>query len=101
MMPLLSMQFMVVHLVSQDLSVAGKRKGMQHADLGDEETTRSGLFMEQIRITKEMRENDKRNGRTGVDIRPRYDSRRKNEKDKKMCSILRVCLRIRDMPKRT
>lgn len=39
----------------QDLSVAGKRKGLRHADLGDEETTRSGLFMEQCRITKEMR----------------------------------------------
>lgn len=39
----------------QDLSVAGKRQGMKHAELGDEETTRSGLFMEQIRIIKEMR----------------------------------------------
>ena len=39
----------------QDLSVAGKRAGMKHADFGDEETTRSGLFMEQIRIIKEMR----------------------------------------------
>ncbi len=40
----------------QDLSVAGLRKGLQHSDLGDEETTRSGLFMEQIRIVKEMRD---------------------------------------------
>lgn len=39
----------------QDLSVAGTRKGLQHSDLGDEETTRSGLFMEQIRVVKEMR----------------------------------------------
>ena len=39
----------------QDLSVAGKRKGMKHSDFGDEEATRSGLFMEQIRIIKEMR----------------------------------------------
>jgi len=39
----------------QDLSVAGLRKGMKHSDFGDEETTRSGLFMEQIRIVKEMR----------------------------------------------
>ena len=39
----------------QDLSVAGLRKGMQHEDKGDEETTRSGLFMEAIRIIKEMR----------------------------------------------
>ena len=45
----------MVHLVSQDLSVAGKRKGLQHSALGNEETTRSGLFMEQIRIIKEMR----------------------------------------------
>jgi DNA (cytosine-5)-methyltransferase 1 len=28
--------------------------------------------MEQIRIVKEMRERDERNGRTGIDIRPRY-----------------------------
>ena len=49
----------------QGLSVAGKRAG-----LSDE---RSGLFMEQIRITKEMRELDKRiNGRTGESVRPRY-----------------------------
>lgn len=45
----------------QDLSVAGKRKGLNHTELGDEETTRSGLFMEAIRIIKEMRE--KTNGR--------------------------------------
>ena len=40
----------------QDLSVAGLRKGLKHEDNGDEETTRSGLFMEAIRIIKEMRE---------------------------------------------
>ena len=39
----------------QDLSVAGKRAGLKHEDNGDEETTRSGLFMEAIRIIKEMR----------------------------------------------
>ena len=40
----------------QDLSVAGKRAGLKHEDNGDEETTRSGLFMEAIRIIKEMKE---------------------------------------------
>lgn len=40
----------------QDLSVAGKRKGLKHTENGDDETTRSGLFMEAIRIIKEMRE---------------------------------------------
>ena len=39
----------------QDLSVAGKRAGLKHAANGDEETTRSGLFMEAVRIIKEMR----------------------------------------------
>lgn len=39
----------------QDLSVAGKRKGLKHAENGDDETTRSGLFLEAIRIIKEMR----------------------------------------------
>ena len=48
----------------QDLSVAGKRAGLA----GE----RSGLFMEQMRIIKEMRENDRANGRTGQFIRPRY-----------------------------
>lgn len=48
----------------QDLSVAGKRAGLAGA--------RSGLFMEQIRIVKEMREHDRRSGRTGEFIRPRY-----------------------------
>lgn len=54
----------VVHLVRQDLSIAGKRAGLAGA--------RSGLFMEQVRIVKEMREADKRNGRTGDMVRPRY-----------------------------
>ena len=40
----------------QDLSVAGKRAGMKHEAHGDGETTRSGLFMEAVRIIKEMRE---------------------------------------------
>ena len=48
----------------QDLSVAGKRAGLS----GE----RSGLFMEQIRIIKEMREKDARDGRTNEHIRPRF-----------------------------
>lgn len=40
----------------QDLSVAGKRAGLKHEDNGDDETTRSGLFMEAVRIIKEMRD---------------------------------------------
>lgn len=48
----------------QDLSIAGKRAGLA----GD----RSGLYMEQIRIIKEMREHDKKGGRTGQFVRPRY-----------------------------
>ena len=48
----------------QDLSIAGKRAGLAGA--------RSGLFMEQVRIVKEMREADKRNGRTGDMVRPRF-----------------------------
>ena len=38
----------------QDLSVAGKRAGLKHEANGDEETTRSGLFMEAVRIIKEI-----------------------------------------------
>ena len=33
---------------------------------------RSGLFMEQIRIVKEMREHDREQGRKGTDVRPRF-----------------------------
>ena len=39
----------------QDMSVSGKRAGIKHDEHGDEETTRSGLFYEAIRIIKEMR----------------------------------------------
>lgn len=49
----------------QDLSIAGARKGLA----GE----RSGLYMEQIRIVKEMREHDRTaNGRTGLDVRCRW-----------------------------
>ena len=75
----------------QDLSVAGKRSGMSKTcpncgwsavgnaeesvcpECGTElEYTRSGLFMEQIRVMKEMREHDRRTGRSGIDVRCRY-----------------------------
>lgn len=48
----------------QDLSVAGKRAGL--------DGERSGLFMEQIRIVKEMRDADRRTGRPTELIRPRF-----------------------------
>lgn len=48
----------------QDLSVAGKRAGLA----GE----RSGLFMEQMRIIREMRDADRQRGRTDEFIRPRY-----------------------------
>lgn len=46
----------------QDLSVAGKRAGLNGV--------RSGLFMDQIRIIKEMREASEKSG--AAEIRPRY-----------------------------
>ena len=48
----------------QDLSVAGARAGLA----GD----RSGLFMEQIRVIKEMRAADIQRGRSTEHIRPRF-----------------------------
>lgn len=48
----------------QDLSVAGKRAGLAGA--------RSGLFMEQIRIIKEMRQSERDHGRPVQSLRPRY-----------------------------
>lgn len=56
----------------QDLSVAGKREGLKSKAKGDEKTTRSGLFIEQVRIVKEMRYADQCGGRTDQLIRPRY-----------------------------
>ena len=49
----------------QDLSVAGKRKGIHEGE-------RSSLFFEAVRIAKEMRAHDRATGRTNVDIRPRF-----------------------------
>ena len=48
----------------QDLSVAGRQTGLA----GE----RSGLFMEQIRIIKEMRAADEQRGNTAEFIRPRF-----------------------------
>ena len=48
----------------QDLSVAGARAGLA----GE----RSGLFMEQVRLVKEMRNADIQRGRAALDIRPRF-----------------------------
>ena len=48
----------------QDLSIAGKRAGLAGA--------RSGLFMDQIRLVKELRNADIQRGRTGQFIRPRF-----------------------------
>ena len=48
----------------QDLSIAGRRAGL--------DGERSGLFMEQIRIIKEMRQHDRTTGRADEHIRPRY-----------------------------
>ncbi len=48
----------------QDLSVAGQRRGLAGS--------RSGLFMEQVRIVKEMRNAEIRNGRTAQFVRPRF-----------------------------
>ena len=48
----------------QDLSVAGAGAGLGGS--------RSGLFVHQIRIIREMLNADKQRGRTGIYVRPRY-----------------------------
>ena len=48
----------------QDLSVAGQRAGLAGA--------RSGLFMDQVRIVKEMRKTDEQRGIPAHLVRPRY-----------------------------
>lgn len=52
----------------QDLSVAGKRAGMKHEANGDDETTRSGLFYEAVRIIREMREKVNELRMSGADV---------------------------------
>lgn len=47
----------------QNLSIAGKREGLSGSQ--------SSLFLEQVRIIKEMRENDIKSGRKEKEIRPR------------------------------
>lgn len=49
----------------QDLSVAGKQKGIHEGE-------RSNLFFEAVRIIKEMREDDRAAGRADEHIRPRF-----------------------------
>ena len=49
----------------QDLSVAGKQAGIHEGE-------RSSLFFEAMRIIKEMRQNDRNNGRSGIHVRPRF-----------------------------
>lgn len=49
----------------QDISVAGSRAGLLEGE-------RSSLFLEQLRIIKEMRDADIRNGRTVHTARPRF-----------------------------
>lgn len=81
----------------QNLSVAAiKRDGLA----GEQ----SWLFKEQIRVTKEMRDSDKRRGRTGKDIRPRHfvwenvygalSSPGKNDKGKDFQAALTEIIRI-------
>lgn len=48
----------------QDLSVAGARDGLAGS--------RSSLFMEQTRITREMRDAEQVRGRTGIHVRPDF-----------------------------
>ena len=48
----------------QDLSVAGNRAGL--------DGERSGLFMDQVRIVKEMRRKEIADGRSGINVRPRW-----------------------------
>ena len=60
---------LAVRPVRQDLSVAGKRAGL--------DGERSGLFLEQVRIVKEMREHDRqqllsRGADVSYGLRPRY-----------------------------
>lgn len=48
----------------QNLSIAGNREGLAGSE--------SGLFIEQVRVVKEMREHDRSSGRSGKFIRPRF-----------------------------
>lgn len=78
----------------QDLSIAGKRAGLA----GE----RSGLYIEQIRLIKEMREQDVRrnNGRADRPVRPRYmvwenvPGAFSSNKGKEFAAVLEEAIRI-------
>lgn len=76
----------------QDLSIAGKREGLAGK--------RSGLFMEQIRIVKEMRQHERDIGRTGQHVRPRYmvwenvPGAFSSNKGKDFCAVLEETIRV-------
>lgn len=76
----------------QDLSIAGRREGLA----GE----RSGLFMEQIRIVKEMRQHERDIGRTGQHVRPRYmvwenvPGAFSSNKGKDFCAVLEETIRV-------
>ena len=78
----------------QDLSVAGKRAG-----LGGE---RSSLFLEQIRIVKELRDADKKRGRPDHLVRPRHmvwenvPGALSSNKGEDFRRVLEECARISD-----
>lgn len=90
----------------QDLSVAGKRAGLKHEANGDDETTRSGLFMEAVRIIKEMR--DATNGKYPTfalwENVPGAFSSNKGEDFRIVCEelikILEPCAVMPDVPKK-
>lgn len=76
----------------QDLSIAGKREGLAGK--------RSGLFMEQIRIVKEMRQHERDIGRAGQHVRPRYmvwenvPGAFSSNKGKDFCAVLEETIRV-------
>ena len=76
----------------QDLSIAGRREGLAGK--------RSGLFMEQIRIVKEMRQHERDIGRTGQHVRPRYmvwenvPGAFSSNKGKDFCAVLEETIRV-------
>jgi len=87
----------------QDLSTAGLKGGIRHASRGDDTTTRSGLFLEQIRIVREMRSVQRYVRGTNQPIRyPRYmvwenvDGARASNAGADFAAVLEECIHLAD-----
>ena len=86
----------------QNLSITGNRTGILHAELGNNDTNQSGLFIEAIRIIKEMR--DATNGEypkfaVWENVPGAYISRKGNDFHRVLTEFVKLSSEASDVPK--